>query len=445
MTFSDLNLNKPILQALNDLEYEYPTPIQERAFSTILSGRDVVGIAQTGTGKTLAYLLPILRQLTFSKQRDARVLILVPTRELVIQVAGEIDKLTKYCNFRVGRVYGGTNVRTQKQLAYDGLDIIVATPGRLLDLNFSGILRLNSIQKLVIDEVDEMLNLGFRTQVTSLLEKLPAKRQNLLFSATLSPEVQQIFAEYFQNPVTIEIAAHGTPIEKIVQQAYHVPNVTTKINLLLYLLTNEELNKVLVFTSTKKLADRVYEQLAMKFPGQVGVIHSNKAQNTRLNILKNFTNGEMRVLIATDIMARGLDICDVSHIINFDTPEVPGDYLHRIGRTGRADKDGVAITLVSDKEQENQRAIEQLMKRPIDVFPIPSNVPVSTQYIEDEQPTDLYNIDYLKAKPTKTKSTGAAFHEKKDKNKKINLGGPKKRNPKHGPKHKTTRPPKWKF
>ena len=200
-----------MLRALSDLEFEYTTPIQRKTFSTIMSGRNVVGIAQTGTGKTLAYLLPILRQLTFSDQRDPRVLILVPTRELVLQVAGEISKLAKYCNFRVGAIYGGTNVNTQKQLIYDGLDIIVATPGRLLDLNLSGVLRLKSIQKLVIDEVDEMLNLGFRTQITTILERMPDIRQNLMFSATLTPEVQKLINAYFLNPVKMEIAAHGTP------------------------------------------------------------------------------------------------------------------------------------------------------------------------------------------------------------------------------------------
>lgn len=428
------------MQALTDLEFEYPTPIQEKAFSVIMSGCDVVGIAQTGTGKTLAYLLPILRQLTFSDKREARVLILVPTRELVIQVVGEISKLTRYCNFRIAGVYGGTNVNTQKQLIYDGLDIIVATPGRLLDLNLSGILRFKSIQKLVIDEVDEMLNLGFRDQIIRLLEKIPARRQNLLFSATLTTEVQHLIEEYFRGPVKIEIAPHGTPINKIVQLAYHVPNFNTKVNLLEFLLlNNSELNKVLVFVSTKKLADSLYEQMAAKFPNQAGVIHSNKSQNFRINVLKQFTAGKIRLLIATDIIARGLDICDVSHVINFDTPEMPADYIHRIGRTGRADKDGSAITFVNETEQKYQMAIEQLMNKIITLLPMPESVGISTVYLEEERPTHLFDIDYLKAgKPRSMKNS--AFHEKKGKNKKVNLGGPKKRNPKYGKKHKTTRP-----
>jgi ATP-dependent RNA helicase RhlE len=442
VTFNDLNLNKPILQALNDLEFEYPTPIQEKAFSIIMSGRDVVGIAQTGTGKTFAYLLPILRQLTFSKQREARILILVPTRELVLQVVGEINKLTKYSNFRVGAVYGGTNVNTQKQLVYDGLDIIVATPGRLLDLNLSGVLRLKAIQKLVIDEVDEMLNLGFRTQIVSLLEKIPPRRQNLMFSATLTSDVQYFIEEYFQDPLKIEIAAHGTPIEKIIQQVFHVPNFTTKVDLLEYLLLNDsDMNKVLVFVSSKKLADRLYDQMVLRFPEQTGVIHSNKTQNARLNVVRKFTNGEIRMLIATDIIARGLDIRDVSHVINFDTPEIPADYIHRIGRTGRADKDGIAITFVNEIEQEYQMAIERLMNKSLSLLPIPHEIEISNIFSEEERPTKNFDIDYLKPAAYKPKNN-SAFHEKKAKNMKVNLGGPKKRNPKHGPKRKSTRPPK---
>jgi ATP-dependent RNA helicase RhlE len=445
LTFNDLNLNKPLLQALTDLEFEFPTPIQENTFSTIMSGRDVVGIAQTGTGKTFAYLLPILRQLTFSKQREARVIILVPTRELVLQVVGEISKLIKYCNFRVGAVYGGTNVNTQKQLIYDGLDIIVATPGRLLDLNLSGVLRFKSIQKLVIDEVDEMLNLGFRAQIIRLLENFPPKRQNILFSATLTPDVQQLIEEYFQHPVTIEIASYGTAIEKVIQQAYNVPNFNTKINLLQHLLqNNSDLNRVLVFVSTKKLTDRLYDQMVNKFPDQIGVIHSNKSQNYRLNALRKFTDGEIRVLIATNIMARGLDINDVSHVINFDTPDIAVDYIHRIGRTGRADKEGVAITFVNEIEQEYLIAIEKLMEKTITMLPIPDEVKISTIYSEEERPTNLFDIDYLK-NGNSMPSLDKAFHEKKEKNKKVNLSKPKKKIPQQGLKYKTAKPSRRRF
>lgn len=430
MKFDELNINKPLLSALADLEFEYPTPIQQQAFPVIMSGRDVVGVAQTGTGKTIAYLLPILRQLPYSDAKEPRVLILVPTRELVLQVVEEIRKLTTYVNIRVGGVYGGTNLNTQKKLVFEGLDILVATPGRLIDLTFTGILRLKAIQKLVIDEVDEMLNLGFRKQLTDIMELLPAKRQNLLFSATLTANVEELFIEYFRSPVKIEVAPHGTPLEKIEQSGYHVPNFYTKANLLKLLLTeNADLNKVLVFVPTKKFADRLFENLTKDFADQVGVIHSNKSQNARINAIQQFGNGTHRVLIATDIIARGLDIVDVSHVVNFDIPEVPGDYIHRIGRTGRADKAGAAISFISENEMEYQMEIERLMKKAIPMLPLPENLTISKELIEEERPDPLFDKNYLK---NAKKISQGAFHEKKAKNLKINLGGPKKRNPKHG-------------
>jgi ATP-dependent RNA helicase RhlE len=445
VTFSDLNLNKPLLKALADLEFEYPTPIQEKAFPKIMSGCDVVGIAQTGTGKTLAYLLPILRQLSYSDQRDARVLILVPTRELVLQVAGEIAKLTAHVTIRVGAVYGGTNINTQKKLIYEGLDIIVATPGRLLDLNLTGILRFKNIQRVVIDEVDEMLNLGFRVQIMNILERLPERRQNLMFSATLTPEVQAIISDYFQNPLTIEIAMHGTPIEKIVQQAYLVPNFHTKVNLLEYLLKHDsDLSKVLVFVATKKMADRLFEQIDGRFPQQAGVIHSNKSQNFRIRTLQQFTDGETRLLIATDIIARGLDITDVTHVINFDIPDLPADYIHRIGRTGRADKDGKALSFVSDMEKNYFDAIEQLMNRGVEVLPLPGDVEISTVYLEEERPTRLFDIDYLKPKVSKTQKAKDA-EQKETQTRKKKPASWKKSNLRFVGKRKSTRPPKPRF
>ncbi|RLD84745.1 MAG: ATP-dependent helicase [Bacteroidetes bacterium] len=431
MIFSELNINTPLLNALSDIGYEYPTPIQKEAFSVILSGKDVVGIAQTGTGKTFAYLLPILKQHKYSEQRNPRILIVVPTRELVLQVVKEAKSLTEYMNIRIAGVYGGTNMNTQKQMVYDGLDLLVATPGRLIDLALTSVLRLKSIQKLVIDEVDEMLNLGFRRQLIDLLDMLPKKRQNLMFSATLSEGVEQLINDFFFEPKKIEIAAHGTPLKQIIQQAYHVPNFNTKVNLLEIILSDiETLNKVLVFVSNKKLADRLHEHLAEKFPDQLGVIHSNKSQNYRINSLKRFEDGTHRVLISTDIMARGLDITDVTHVINFDTPDVPGDYLHRIGRTGRADKTGVAITFINEAEQVYQMDIEKTMKKAIPMVEFPENLEISNIYTEEERPS-LHDKNYLKA-PSIKQSKGA-FHEKKEKNIKVNSGSPaRKRKHKKG-------------
>jgi len=420
--FDELNLTKPLLNALDDIGYIDVTPIQEAAFSVIMSGKDVVGIAQTGTGKTFAYLLPILRQLKYSEQRQPRVLIMVPTRELVLQVVDEIRKLTKYMSVRFAGIYGGTNINTQKQLIYDGLDILVATPGRLYDLVLTGVLRLSMIQKFVIDEVDEMLNMGFRPQLISFMETLPQVRQNLMFSATLTPDVEAVINDFFVNTYKIEIAPHGTPIEKIEQSAYYVPNFFTKINLLEYLLKNvEDLNRVLVFVETKKLADRVFEKLHEKFGDEIGLIHSNKAQNQRINTLRRFKEGIHRVLISTDIMARGLDISDVTHVLNFDTPTQAPDYIHRIGRTGRADKPGKAITFINEAERDLQTEIETLMKKNIPITDFPKEVEISNIYTDEERPK-LYDKTYLK--PQKKIVKGAAFHEKLEKNKKQNSGSP---------------------
>jgi ATP-dependent RNA helicase RhlE len=447
--FEELNLSSSLLKALADLEFVNPTPIQEKAFPVVMSGKDVIGIAQTGTGKTLAYLLPILRKYTFSNQKDPRILILVPTRELVLQVVEEIRKLTTYMSVRVVGVYGGTNINNQKQLLYDGLDILVATPGRLVDLAMTGLLRLKSIQKLVIDEVDEMLNLGFRPQLISLMEVISPKRQNLMFTATLTEDVDRLISDFFSNTCRIEVAPHGTPIEKISQLVYHVPNYHTKVNLLELLLNeNKGYDKVMVFVNTKKTADRLFETIEPKFPGQIGVLHSNKSQNFRINTLNSFEEGTYRVLVTTDLIARGLDINDVSHVINFEMAETGGDYVNRIGRTGRADKAGASISFVTEKEKVLQLDAESLMKISIPVGTLPENLSISGMFTEEENPTNLFDKNYHKSSSAIRESQGA-FHEKKEKNKKINLGGPGVRNPKYGKQKKqpvpVVKPPKFKF
>lgn len=418
MTFNELNLTTPLLNALSDMDYFSPTPIQEKAFPIIMSGADVVGIAQTGTGKTFAYLLPILRQLKYSEQKHPRVLIIVPTRELVLQVVSEIEKLTKYITVRVDGVYGGTNINTQKKRVYKGVDIVVATPGRLMDIVMTGLLRLKSIQKFVIDEVDEMLNLGFRPQLINIIENLSIKRQNLMFSATLSEDVENFIGDFFINPKKIEVSAHGTPLEQIQQKVYHIPNFNTKINLLKFLLEDKEnFKKVLVFAGSKKFADIIYTEIKSLYDEKIGIIHSNKAQNNRINTLNKFIDDTINILIATDIAARGLDIHDVTHVVNFDTPETAGDYLHRIGRTGRADKKGIAITFVSEKEIEMFEDIEILMKKKIEIEEMPSEVKVSQilEIFEKEIP-----ISKSYGKKLSFKDSGGAFHEKKEKNKKVN-------------------------
>ena len=421
MIFDQLNLNNPLLKALADLEYIHPTPVQIESLPAIMSGRDVAGIAQTGTGKTFAYLLPIIRQLTYTEQKHPRVVILVPTRELVLQVVSEVEKLTTYSSVRVGGIYGGANINTQKQMVFNGLDILVATPGRLVDLAVNGSVKLKMVQRLVIDEVDEMLEQEFRKQLTTILEYLPAKRQNILFSATLTQEVSLLIQGFFNNPVRIEIAAHGTPLEKIVQLGYEVPNFGTKVNLLQHLLdTDETMSKVLVFVSKIKIADKLYEKIANLYPKKIGVLHSRKSQNMRIDALKQFQQNNYRVLIATDVAARGLDITDITHVVNFDAPQSPNDYLHRIGRTGRVGKDGIAITLMNEEEEANIRAAEAVMKKELSILPWPDAVEYSNEFSEEEKPISK-GKNYLKG--LKRVEGGASFHQKKEKNLKVNLGG----------------------
>lgn len=422
MTFRDLNLNTPLLNALDDLEFVIPTPIQEQTFSPVTSGRDIVGIAQTGTGKTYAYMLPILKMLRYSEQENPRVLVLVPTRELVVQVVDEINKLTKYQKVRTLGVYGGTNINTQKKAVAEGLDIIVATPGRLYDLAVSRVLKLKSIQKLVIDEVDVMLDLGFRHQLMNIFDILPRQRQNIMFSATMTDEVDTMISETFVKPTKISVAKSGTPLENITQYAYKTKNFYTKVNLLEHLLADKETyHKTLIFVGYKKIADRLFEQLEVKFPEEICIIHSNKTQNYRLRSIEQFRKGENRILIATDVMARGLDIENVSQVINLDTPEYPENYMHRIGRTGRAEKKGVSFVLSTEKEEAYLDAIEGLMEMKIKQLEFPNEVAVSDKLTPEEQPK-VKEINNPNKKPNDG-TAGASFHEKKEKNKKVNLGG----------------------
>ncbi len=399
-----------------------PTPIQEKSFSGIMSGRDVMGIAQTGTGKTFAYLLPILKQWKFVATDTPRIVILVPTRELVVQIAAEVDKLTQYMSVRTLGVYGGVNINSQKKSVYQGIDVLVGTPGRVMDLALDNVIRFDSLQKLVIDEFDEMLNLGFRTQITSILSMLKNKRQNILFSATMTDEVDDMLEDYFNFPEEITLEKSGTPLEKIEQIGYNVPNFLTKVNLIVELLQNTDLDRVLLFVNNKKTADLLAEKLEEFYPNQFGIIHSNKSQNYRLQTMAAFQAGEIRGIVTTDVMARGLDISDISHVINVEFTSIPEQYIHRIGRTGRADKSGIAISLISPQEQEIQIETELLMNKEIQILEMPTSIEVVNKLLEFEKDKKKLKI-ILK---TNKLEGGASFHEKAKKNKKVNLGGPSK-------------------
>ncbi len=425
-TFEDLNLSKHLQSAIADLGFDRLTPIQAEAYSVILSGKDVVGIAQTGTGKTLAYLLPILQDLKFSKQLNPRILVLVPTRELVMQVVEMAESFSENLTIRVLGVYGGVNINTQKQKVAVGCDIMVATPGRLYDLALSGTLQLKGITKLVIDEVDVMLDLGFRFQLTNIFELLSARRQNIMFSATMTDEVAALIDEDFVTPAKINIALSGTPLDNIAQQCYEVLNFYTKVNLLSYLVANKkEFSKVLVFVSNKNNADRLFTALLEKNGSEIGIIHSNKTQNYRFKAIKEFDEGKNRILIATDLMARGLDLEKVTHVINFDTPNFPENYIHRIGRTGRAEQQGRSILFYTEKEEEAKDRIEMLMSYKIPLMDFPEEVEISNQKTPEERANEGDNKN--PNRNYKKVELAPGFHEKKEKNKKTNKGGSYKR------------------
>ena len=422
-SFEQFNLPKSVQKAIDELGFTTPTPIQEKSFSVIMSGRDMMGIAQTGTGKTLAYLLPLLKLYKFTPTETPKIVILVPTRELVVQVAEEVEKLTKYMSVRTLAVYGGVNINTQKTAVFQGIDILVGTPGRVMDLALDNYIRFDETQKLVIDEFDEMLNLGFRAQLTSILAMMRPKRQNILFSATMTDEVDAVLNDFFDFPEEVTLAPSGTPLENISQFTYNVPNYNTKVNLLKYLLnSNAAMERVLVFVNNKRISDLLHERIEADFEGQFGVIHSNKSQNYRLNTMAAFQEGTLRGIITTDIMARGLDISNISHVINFEMPEMPEQYMHRIGRTGRADASGISISFVTPRELEMKIEVELLMNREIEIVAFPANVEVSTLLIGPEKEKEK-----LKFLLKKQKLDGqGAFQEKSTKNKKVNLGGPSK-------------------
>jgi ATP-dependent RNA helicase RhlE len=421
-TFNELDLSNQLHYAIDDLGFVNPTPIQKESFSVVRSGKDIVGIAQTGTGKTFAYMLPILRDLKFLKTQYPRVLVLVPTRELVLQVVDEIEKLTKYINVRVLGVYGGANINTQKQSIAQGTDIIVATPGRLYDLALSNVLKLKTIQKLVIDEVDVMLDLGFRFQLMNIFDLLPVRRQNVMFSATMTTDVEALINDFFKNPTKVSIAVSGTPLDNIAQVSYNIPNFFTKVNLLNHLLLDTKTyHKVLIFVAFKRTADLLFSQLEEVFGSETCVIHSNKTQNYRIRSIRQFDEGNNRILVATDVMARGLDFDNVSHVINFDTPDFPENYMHRIGRTGRAEKVGKTLLFSTEKEQKAKASLEELMDYKIPLLEIPPAVEISKQLTEDERPNE--DRDQSKNRTPLVHVPGAAFHEKSEKNSKTNQGG----------------------
>ncbi|MGV8136338.1 MAG: DEAD/DEAH box helicase [Mangrovibacterium sp.] len=411
ITFEELKISKSILKALNEVGFEQPTPIQEKAIPVIRSGNDVVGIAQTGTGKTAAYLLPLLTKLVKAEGEDPRALILVPTRELSIQVGEDIEKLTTYSNLRHAAIYGGIGWTKHAELIKPGIDILVATPGRLWDLYRAGVLSLKKVKTLVIDEADRMLDMGFISQIRQLFEVLPPKRQNLLFSATFNEKVEEMTREFLAFPERIEVAPSATPALLVQQSYYRVPNYRTKLNLIRNLLEDEEtFSRVLIFVTTKEHAEQVFQVVRRKVEGEKRILHSNKGQNTRINAVNAFKDGEIRILISTDVSSRGLDVPMVSHVINFDLPPRFEDYVHRIGRTARANNTGEAISLVDPSEEYHLRKIEELIRMQVVEKRIPEGVVIEAT-TRSEQQDQLRLID--RQRKLEDPEFKGAFHEKK--------------------------------
>jgi len=371
MTFLTLGVADPILRALNEKGYEAPSPIQQQSIPAVLTGRDIMAAAQTGTGKTGAFLIPIMQQLNASatkvRANSVKVLVLTPTRELAAQVHESAKFYGKYLKLRYEVVFGGVKINPQMMRMRAGVDVLVATPGRLLDLVNQNAVKLNQVEVLVLDEADRMLDMGFIHDIKKIMKLLPAKRQNLLFSATFSPEIRALAKGIVVNPIEIDVSPRNTTAENIKQVIYTVDKAQ-KIILLSKLIRDQAWTQVLVFSRTKHGANKIVEKLE-KDNIKALAIHGNKSQSARTKALSSFKQGLITVLVATDIAARGLDIAELPHVVNFDLPNVPEDYVHRIGRTGRAGRNGEACSLVSQDEKGLLRDILKLIKMDIPVSP----------------------------------------------------------------------------
>ncbi len=440
VSFEEFKFNRQILNAIADAGYTEATPIQQKAIPPILNGQDVMGIAQTGTGKTAAYVLPILMKLKYAQGDHARALIISPTRELAMQIEENIRTFAVNTDLRVVVLYGGLGPKTQIELINKGVDIIVATPGRFMDIYLAGHIVTKTLQVLVLDEADKMMDMGFMPQVNRILEVVPVKRQNLLFSATMSDKIHELSNNFLEFPTVIEVTPQATPAQTVNQHLYLVPNVKTKINLLKKLLEKEDdIKKLMIFCKTRVAAEDVYKFLLRKFgEKEVKVLHANKGQNTRINAINAFKNDEVKILVATDVASRGIDVSDVSHVINFDVPVVIEDYVHRIGRTGRAYQSGEAITFCAPSEEYYIRKIEKLIRQQVPVTDIPADVFIEATPYEEKQ-DQAKEIDMQKRRDDP--DFKGAFHEKKTLNQRKKFDAAKAKSA-HDPKQGRSRTPR---
>ncbi|HRE91385.1 MAG TPA: DEAD/DEAH box helicase, partial [Myxococcota bacterium] len=375
MSFSDLSLIPPLLRAVAEEGYTQPTPIQQRAIPHILAGRDLLGLAQTGTGKTAAFALPMLQRLSATATsgktgRPVRALIITPTRELASQIGESFDNYGRHLGFSTAVIFGGVNARPQAETLKRGVDILVATPGRLLDhMQTRDLVRLSALEIFVLDEADRMLDMGFLPDVKRVIKALPAKRQNLFFSATMPTEVRQLAAGLLHDPAEVAVVPPATTAEKVAQSVYMIGS-SDKKRLLVSLLADQDLARVLVFTRTKHGANRLVDHLKT-WGTEAAVIHGNKSQSAREKALAGFKDGTVRVLVATDIAARGIDVDGVSHVVNYELPNIPESYVHRIGRTARAGASGQAIAFCAPDEKAFLKDIEKAIRQKIPVLDVP--------------------------------------------------------------------------
>ena len=399
--FDGLGLRPELLKAVESKGYTSPTSIQTRVIPAVLDGRDILACAQTGTGKTDAFALPLVELLSYSGQgRHPRALVLTPTRELALQVGKSIKAYARRVSLRCTVVYGGVRLNSQIDRLRRGIDILVATPGRLLDLVDKGYLNLFRIEFLVFDEADRMLDLGFSGEISAIIDLVPAERRTMLFSATYSQQIRNLAQRMLQDPEHIEMTPGKAAAEPIVQKV-HLVDGLNKRALLIHLITKGNWTRVLVFTRTKHGANKLTEKLAAKGIS-AAALHSNKSQSFRTRTLEEFKNGEMRTLVATDVAARGLDISNLPYVVNFDIPSTPEDYVHRIGRTGRAGVSGISVSLVSHDEKIHLRAIEKLLKQKIPVEKVDG-------YTEDSDVPDF--VLFRPSSPSSEKKADKALKE----------------------------------
>ncbi|WP_298534923.1 DEAD/DEAH box helicase [uncultured Algibacter sp.] len=428
MSFESLGLSKALLKAISKKGYTTPSPIQQKAIPPVLEGHDVLASAQTGTGKTAGFTLPLLHTLSENpkqKFRPIRALILTPTRELAAQVYANVREYSEFLNLRSAVIFGGVNQKPQTATIRQGVDVLVATPGRLLDLQSQGLLSLKRIEIFVLDEADRMLDMGFLRDIQKVIDSMPEKRQNLMFSATFSKDIKKLAHGILNHPVQVEATPENTTVEAISQKVYRVAK-GLKTGLIIKLISEGNWHQVLVFTRTKHGANRLSEKM-VKSGITAAAIHGNKSQGARTKALAGFKSGKVRVLVATDIAARGLDIPLLPHVINFELPNVSEDYVHRIGRTGRAGAKGEALSLVSADETSFLRGIEKLidMKLPIEII----------EGFEPDPNASTAPIKQGQGRQRRNSSQGGHSHSKNNSNRNNNRGN-KSRRPRRGNDHR---------